>query len=307
MGQEALEMELVEEVAEQVEIAKPAPDRRRRASAVGLTTPERRAKASDRRAPRARKAPGFGSRRNQKLSMGLTKAELIEKYRYKVRIIAISMARNLPSSIEVDDLISVGYMGLMDAGDRFDPKRGVKFETYAALRIRGSIMDELRNMDWIPRSARDRVNEIQSTREILRAQTGDAPSASQMSEEMEIPLKKLQELLRDLGSITLVNLDDMPEGYEPEASAEGSPFKQVVQGEIKALVTRALSELSERERMVLNFYYYRGLGVKEISEILEVTESRVSQIHTQAVSALRRQMKTAPSTIENVFLTLMED
>jgi RNA polymerase sigma factor FliA len=304
MGQEAWKLHLV--VAEEVIRT----DRRSeaRAKAGETAQPERRARASatDRRGG-TRNAPGFRSKRGEKLSMGLTKAELIEKYRYKVRLIAISMARGLPSSVEVDDLISVGYMGLMDAGDRFDPKRGVKFETFSALRIRGAIMDELRNMDWIPRSARDRVNEIQAARETVKARTGEVATSGEMSQQMDISLEKLQQLMRDLGSVGLVNIEDLPESYEPESSAETNPFAEAVRGELKTMVARVLSELTERERTVLNCYYYRGLGVKEISQILDVTESRISQIHTQAITELRRRLKSQPASVESVLLSLIEE
>ena len=303
MGQEALKLQevIAEEPLRQ--------DRRRpaRAEIGSIVQPERRARTDADRRGRARKAPGFRSRRGEKLSMGLTKAELIEKFRYKVRVIAISMARGLPSSVDLDDLISVGYMGLMDAGDRFDPKRGVKFETYSALRIRGAIMDELRNMDWIPRSARDRVNEIQAARETVKARTGSSASTVEMSKQMDISHDKLQQLMRDLGSVGLVNLEDLPESSEPESSAETNPFAEAVRGELKAVVARVLSELTERERTVLTCYYYRGLGVKEIAQILDVTESRISQIHTQAVTSLRRQVKASPASIENVLLSLIEE
>lgn len=263
------------------------------------------------RRTRPRKAPSFGNRRARKLSMGLTKSELIETYRFKVRVIAVKMARDLPASVDVDDLMSVGFIGLMDAAEKFDPARNVKFETYAEFRIRGAILDDLRKQDWIPRSARDRMSEIKKARHQVEARLGTRPTQSEVSREMQMPLGKFQQLLTNLGSQTLVNLEDMPETFEPEESTMADPFRQAVRGEAKAVVGRMLEKLTNQERQVLNFYYYRGLNLKEISQILEVSESRVSQIHSQAVADLRQhirqQIKDESRPPETLFLALIDD
>jgi RNA polymerase sigma factor for flagellar operon FliA len=254
-----------------------------------------------------RKAPSFGNRRARKLSMGLTKSELIETFRLKVRIISVKMARDLPASVDVDDLMSMGFIGLMDAAEKFDPARGVKFETYAEFRIRGSILDELRRLDWIPRSARDRMNEITAARNLLEARKGDRPTQSEISKEMQMPLGKFQQLLTNLGTQTLVNLEDMPETFEPGESTEADPFQQAVRGEAKVVVARMLEKLGAQERQVLNFYYYRGLNLKEISQILDVSESRVSQVHTQAMANLRQHIKDDAHPVETVLMALIDD
>lgn len=261
---------------------------------------------NDRRS-RPRSAPGFGSRRGQKLSMGLTKAELIEKYRYKVRAIAMKLARELPASVDVDDLFSMGFIGLMDAAEKFDPKRGAKFDTYAEFRIRGAIIDELRKQDWVPRSARDRMDALHSAAEAVEARTGNRPNAEEISKEMRIPLAKFHEMMRDLGSQSLVNMEDMPEGWEQEDSSLPDPFRQVVRNEAKAVVDRMLQSLPDQDRQVLSFYYYRGLNLKEIAQILGVTESRVSQIHSRAVMALKSQLRSDVPAVENVFLALIDE
>jgi len=254
-----------------------------------------------------RKAPSFGNRRARKLSMGLTKGELIEKYRLKVRIIAVKMARDLPPSVDVDDLMSMGFIGLMDAAEKFDPTRNVKFETYAEFRIRGAILDDLRKQDWIPRSARDRMSEVVSARSQVEARTGTRATQSEVSHEMQMPLGKFQQLLTNLGSQTLVNLEDMPETFEPGDSNLADPFREAVRGEAKVVVTRMLEKLNEQERRVLNFYYYRGLNLKEISQILDVSESRVSQIHSQAVGNLRQHIKDESRPVETLFMALIDD
>jgi RNA polymerase sigma factor for flagellar operon FliA len=259
------------------------------------------------RRSRSRSAPGFASRRGQKLAMGLTKAELIEKYRYKVRAIAIKLARELPASVDADDLFSMGFLGLMDAAEKFDPRRGAKFDTYAEFRIRGAIIDELRKQDWVPRSARDRMDALHAATEAVEARTGVRPNAKEISQEMRIPLKKFHEMLRDLGSQSLVNLDDMPEGWEQEDSSFPDPFREVVRKEAKAVVDKMLAGLPEQDRMVLNFYYYRGLNLKEIATILGVTESRVSQIHSHAVMALKSSLRSQVPAVESVFLALIDE
>lgn len=265
-----------------------------------------RPETRDRRAG-ARSAPGFGSRRGQKLSMGLTKSELIEKYRYKVRIIAMKMARDLPASVDADDLFSMGYLGLMDAAEKFDATKGAKFDTYAEFRIRGSIIDELRKQDWVPRSARDRMDALQEAANAVEARTGQKPNEKEISKQMKMPLRKFQEMLQNLGSQTLVNLEDMPESIEREESSFPDPFREAVRNEARAVVEKMLNELSEQDRMVLNFYYYRGLNLKEIATIMGVTESRVCQIHSRAVMALKNQIKGEVPAVENVFLALINE
>jgi RNA polymerase sigma factor for flagellar operon FliA len=256
---------------------------------------------------RTRTAPGFGSRRGQKLSMGLTKAELIEKYRHKVRIVAVKMARDLPASVDVDDLVSMGFLGLMDAADRFDPKKGVQFSTFAEFRIRGAMLDGLREQDWVPRSARDRMDAVQAAKSAVRSRTGQAPSDSEMSEQMQMPLGKFREMMVNLGSQTLVNFEDLPEGIEPEDSISPDPFRAAVRKEARVVVENMLKDLPEQERMVLNFYYFRGLNLKEIGEIMNVSESRVSQIHSRAVLELKSKIRTQVPAVESVFLALMDE
>jgi RNA polymerase sigma factor FliA len=260
-----------------------------------------------RRSGTPRTAPGFGSRRGQKLSMGLTELELIEKFRHKVRVIAIKMARDLPSSIDADDLFSMGFLGLMDAADKFDPRKGAQFSTYAEFRIRGAILDGLREQDWVPRSARDRMDAVQAAKAEIVSRTGQKPSEAEISKKMEMPLGKFREMMLNLGSQVLVNLEDMPEGFEQEDLSSPDPFRATVRKEARAVVERMLRDLPEQDRMVLNFYYYRGLNLKEISEILGVTESRVSQIHSRAVRTLRNQIGRDVPTVENVFLALMDE
>jgi RNA polymerase sigma factor for flagellar operon FliA len=257
-----------------------------------------------RRGPRS--APSFANRRFQKLAMGMTKAELIENYRYKVRLIAVKLARELPPSTDVDDLISTGFIGLMDAAEKFDPTRGVKFDTYAEFRIRGSILDELRKLDWVSRNARDQINLMRTLKDKMEAVNGVRPSQSEMSQHLQMPLEKFQEIVRDLGSLALIGFEDLQDGFEPE-DEWANPFREAVRKELKAIVDRLLETVSEQERMVLNCYYYRGLNLREVSEILDVSESRVSQIHTEAVKNLRRLIRSKNTPIETLFIALIDE
>jgi RNA polymerase sigma factor for flagellar operon FliA len=264
--------------------------------------------AGERRS-RPRNAPGYGSRRSNKLSMGLTKIELIENFRYKVRFVAVKLARDLPSSTDLDDLISTGFIGLMDAAEKFDPSRGVKFETYAEFRIRGAILDDLRKQDWMSRTARDKINEMKAARENLESTNGVLPSQAELSQQMRMPLAKFQEMMRDLGSLSLVGLEDLQEtsGTLESNDEWANPFREAMRKEIKVIVERMLESISEQERMVLNFYYYRGLTLREVSTILSVSESRVSQIHTEAVKNLRKLIRSKSTPIENLFIALIDD
>jgi RNA polymerase sigma factor for flagellar operon FliA len=261
---------------------------------------------TDRRAG-TRTAPGYGSRKGRKLAMGLTKTELIEKYRYKVRVIALKMARDLPASVDHEDLYSMGFLGLLDAADKFDETKGARFETYAEFRIRGSIIDELRKQDWVPRSARDRMSAVQAASDAVESRTGKKPSNGEISKEMKMPLGKFQEMLQNLGSQTLINIEDHPELAHKEDPTTTDPFREVVRKEARAVIDRLIKNLPEQEQTVLKLYYYRGLNLREISSIMGVTESRVSQIHTRAVFSLKNQVKGSVPVVENVFLGLLDE
>jgi RNA polymerase sigma factor for flagellar operon FliA len=258
-----------------------------------------------RRAPRS--GPSFGSRHGKKFAMGLTKAELIEKYRFQVRMIAIKVARQLPASFDVDDLISIGFIGLLDAAERFDASKNVKFETFSEFRIRGAMLDELRKQDWLPRSARDRLSDIAAAKEEVENRTGAPATLYEVCGKLKITVKKFQELMRDIGAPALVNIEDMPEGFELQTSEKADPFRLAAQGEAKVLVGRLLSDLPEHEQSVLRFHYYRGLNLKEISVILGVSESRICQLRGQALATLRKRVKKDSTPIENVLLALIDE
>ncbi len=215
-----------------------------------------------------------------------------------VKFVAGRVGAGLPSSVDRSDLISDGIFGLIDAIDKYDIDRGVKFETYAINRIRGAILDELRALDWAPRSLRARARELERSHSELEHKFQRSPSEEELAEHMEIPISDLQDTMAEVSAAGLVALDELlapgrdkttvgellpdPKGVDPEAAFQ--------EEEVKRVLADAINRLPERERLVLTLYYYEGLTLAEIGEVLGVTESRVCQIHTKSVMSLRHRM-----------------
>ncbi len=230
---------------------------------------------------------------------GLQKKRIIEEYAPLVKFIAQKIALRLPANIEVDDLWSAGVIGLMDAIDKYDPSRDNKFKTYAEFRIRGAILDELRAQDWIPRSMREKAKRLEKTISKLEQHLGRSPTEKEVAQHMRISLPDFQELLRQCKSIALISLDEVgtfSNGDRKsllallESGADSNPLTQLTNQELKNRLAKAIQELPEKQRMVLSLYYFEDLNLKEIGAVLEVTESRVSQLHTQAVIRLRSKL-----------------
>jgi RNA polymerase sigma factor FliA len=229
--------------------------------------------------------------------------ELILNYSPLVKYVAGRLASGLPQTVETADLISYGIFGLIDAIEKFDPARAIKFETYAISRIKGAIIDELRAMDWVPRSVRSRAREIESAYVSLENTLRRVPSDAEVADHMGISLKELQELLAKLSYTSVVSFEEMWVGSDREdgQSAIGSikddtaedPVAIFETAEIKEILAGAIDKLPERERTVIALYYYEGLTLKEIGQVLGVTESRVSQLHTKAVLRLRAKLHSA--------------
>ena len=262
----------------------------------------------DRRRRQRSSAPGFTSRTSEKRVEGLTRSELVRKYEPKVKFIATRMATNLPSSVDVDDLISVGFIGLMDAADKFKESKGVKFSTYAEFRIRGAILDELRNQDWVPHCARGKAKEIDRTYSKIERETGRRATDDEVSAQMGLTRDRFQKMKERLGSLTLVSYEDHEHLQQmPDDSLESNPFSKVLRNDAKEFLKGLFEHLSEDEKIVLSCYYFRGLNLKEISEILSVTESRVSQIHTKAIFNLKERLKDqGSSSSDSMFALLLE-
>jgi RNA polymerase sigma factor for flagellar operon FliA len=225
--------------------------------------------------------------------------QLIVLYSPLVKYVAGRVAVGLPQHVDSADLVSYGIIGLIDAIDRFDPDRSVKFETYAIPRIRGAIIDELRAIDWVPRSVRAKARAVEQAFSGLEATLRRTPTDAEVAEEMGISERDLQEILRQVSFVGVAALDEVFVGADRsdrttlgDSLADGAagPVALFEDKESKELLGRAIAKLGERERTVLSLYYYENLTLAEIGDILGVTESRVCQIHTKAVLQLRARL-----------------
>lgn len=223
---------------------------------------------------------------------------LILQYSPLVKFVAGRVGVGLPRNVEQSDLISYGIFGLIDAIDKFDLERGFKFQTYAINRIKGAILDELRALDWVPRSVRARAREIERSLAELEHKLKRSPSEEELSSHMGMPLDDLQGALGEISKLGLVALDELL-GRDSDSSSIGdvipdprgiNPEQAFQIEETKRVVADAINRLPDRERLVVTLYYYEGLTLAEIGEVLGVTESRVCQIHTKSVLSLRNRM-----------------
>lgn len=226
----------------------------------------------------------------------LARDTLINQYAYLVKITAGRVVTSLPPNVERDDLVGAGVVGLIKAVDQFDMSRQVKFETYAIALIRGAILEMLREEDWVPRSVRERVKTLERTYLKLEMALGRPATEEEVAENLEIDLDELQALLIDTGRATLMSLDDVIVGVDGNErihlldvidDASASPSGDVEHKEMRRTLGIAIERLPDREKLVISLYYYEGLTFKEIGKILLVSESRVYQLHTQAVLRLR--------------------
>ncbi len=223
---------------------------------------------------------------------------LILHYSGLVKFVAGRVAVGLPRSVDQADLVSYGLFGLIDAIDKFDLERGFKFETYAISRIRGAILDELRSLDWVPRSVRSRAREIDRSVGELEHRLGRAPSDAEVATHMELPVEQLQDYLGEISNLGVVALEDSLGGSadaptigDRVADRRGlSPEAAFHDEEMKHLLADAINRLPDRERLVLTLYYYEGMTLAEIGTVLSVTESRICQIHTKSLMSLRHRL-----------------
>jgi RNA polymerase sigma factor for flagellar operon FliA len=231
---------------------------------------------------------------------------LILTYAPLVKYVAGRMAAGLPSHVEEGDLISYGLIGLIGAIERYDPARDVKFETYAMARIKGQIIDELRSMDWVPRSVRARARHIERAIGELEARLGRAPTDDEIAKKLGITEEELEDSLGEIARSSIAALDELwtvsgSSGGDQVAlidtiEDESAPDPQgtLSETEQKEALADAIARLPEREKLVVTLYYYEELTLREIGEVLGVTESRVSQLHTKAVLALRSRFVARP-------------
>ena len=223
---------------------------------------------------------------------------LIERYLDVVRFTAERLHKRLPSEVDVEDLMSAGLFGLMDAIDAFDPDRGVKFETYCAQRIRGAIFDELRAMDWVPRLVRSRTAKVERVRKAIEMEEGHKPTDAEVAKRLNVAPDEFEKLSRDSRPVSVVSMhrkwndnDAGKEGREVdvlEDARQDRPLDRLHRNDVQALLTKGLSRA---ERLILILYYYEEMTMKEIGLTLDLSESRVSQMHSSIIMRLKAQMK----------------
>ena len=224
---------------------------------------------------------------------------LLEHYRNLVRYCAERLHSKLPDKVELDDLISAGTFGLMDAIDAFDPLRGVKFETYCSPRIRGSILDELRSMDWVPRLVRARAHQLTKATHSLETSLGRKPTEQEIAEELDMNMEEFNRLKRDANASSQVSLNTKYSDGDSEKDIREidiikderseNPVIEAQKRDLKSLLTKGLTRA---ERLIVVLYYYEEMTMKEIGATLDLSESRVSQMHSSIIARLKAQMNT---------------
>lgn len=223
------------------------------------------------------------------------KKEIIIKYINLVKIISGRLYNYYASNIEYEDLMSYGVIGLIDAIDKFDRTKNIKFETYASIRIRGSIIDQIRNLDWVPRSIRQKSKLLKDAYEVLDQKLGREPSNAEMAEYLGKTESEIKSMFDETSVFNVMSIeDDFKDNYKiqlKDETIDSSPEASAIKNDTLKELELAIEKLSERDKIIINLYYYEGLTYKEIGEILKISESRVSQIHSKAIIKMRNQFK----------------
>ena len=225
-----------------------------------------------------------------------------------IKHIAHRVATRLPTNIEMRDLINAGVLGLLDAVDKFEPERGVKFKTYAEVRIRGAILDSLRNLDWAPRSLRKKSKDLERTYAELSQKLGRPATDEEVSEALGEDIEDYHALVDQLHGLTLGSFENLNDSEDSENyinycpdDGTNDPYVKFESNELTSLLAEAIDDLPEKERLVLSLYYYEEFTMKEIGTLLGVNESRVSQLHTKATLKLRSKLGKAVPDVETMF------
>ena len=219
--------------------------------------------------------------------------QLILEYAPIVKFVAGRLAIHLGQHMDFDDLISNGIFGLIDAIEKFDMLKGVKFETYASLRIRGAIIDSVRSLDWVPRTLRQKSKKFDQVYAQLENELGRGPTDQELADRLEISLDEAKDLVRDAAVLSIISLDDyLEQNNDPpfdtaSDSSEDTPEGNINRMELHSFLTEAIEKLTEKERLVVTLHYYEELTLREISKVLQVSESRISQIHSKAILRMK--------------------
>ncbi len=232
----------------------------------------------------------------QKTKDPMLKDTLIVEYAHLVKYVASRMSLMVGQYVDFDDLVGYGVFGLIDAVDKFDYDKGFKFETYAQLRIKGAIIDSIRKLDWVPRSIRQVSKDVEKAYTSLEAKLGREPSDKELAVELGVSDEEAKELIKKASVSSLISLDEYSEAnngkvnIKDDANKGFSPEGELSKKEIKSMLVEALDSLTEKEKIVVNLYYFDELTLKEISRVLEVSESRISQIHSKAIMKLNTKL-----------------
>lgn len=239
--------------------------------------------------------------RYQKHKSDEMRQTLLNKYVPLVQNVATRMAMGFPRSVELTDLVNTGVIGLIEAFGHFDPDRGVKFETYAVPRIRGAILDELRALDWVPRSTRAKSREIDRAVMVLENELGRSPGRPELAKQLNLTDRELHLAIDDVSSTNMLSLDEIiyPEDDNRQVPrietvsdrSSQSVLGEIEKGELRSFLVVAVDRLTDQEKLVIALYYFEELTLKEIGEVMSISESRVSQIHTRAVAKLRGMVR----------------
>lgn len=226
------------------------------------------------------------------------KDEMLKQHSTLVKKLAYQLKAKLPPSVELDDLIQAGMMGLLDAINRYEDIHGAQFETYAAQRIRGSMLDELRSTDWLPRSMRKNMRDVETAISQLEQELGKPPTEKEVAKKLNLPLNDYYDMLGDCCGHQLVYYEDFHESDGGEhfldrfkGDDSSDPLKGLLAGDFRDALIEAIDSLPEREKILMGLYYEQELNLKEIGVVMNVSESRVSQLHSQAVARLRANLK----------------
>jgi RNA polymerase sigma factor FliA len=224
----------------------------------------------------------------------ISQAEVLTKYAPLVRRLGLQIVAKMPASVDLDDLIQAGMIGLLDAAGRYKEDQGAQFETYASQRIRGAMLDELRSNDWLPRSLRRTSREVETAVHKVEQNLGRSASEAEIAGQLQMPLDEYQSMLQDLHGSQLIYYEDFDRSADDEPFLDRycvDPLSALLDDSLRSALVEAIDRLPDREKLLMSLYYERGMNLREIGAVMEVSESRVCQLHSQAVARLRTRLR----------------